>query len=256
MSAQVSLWKRFGSMFRGGGNGSGNSFTAATRAIDPTPHDQTLSAATGTDPLAAPRAGTSLMRWGRREPTVSQMREGYRRVAELMDSMQQHFQKQDERAEQLTRSVEHVAETMEQLAAAQRAQGEHVSSIATHVDNATQHTERLAETLGQMPASLELQAEAVRSVAQQLAISHESDAQLVHSLKRFGQAVDSLRASGAAQVETLQSLHARDREQKEALMEFVRHQSRRYLIAMIPVAVLGLGALITMGIILARAIDR
>ena len=70
-----------------------------------------------------------------------------------------------------------------------------------------------------------------------------ADAELTVSLRQFGQAADSLRDAGTAQVASLQRLHDTSRGQKESLQVFVRQQTRLLLIITIIVAVLGLGSI-------------
>lgn len=178
--------------------------------------------------------------WTRRSASLDQLRDGYDRVVRMMDAMSQHFERHDRRAEQMTESVIRMAGTLEKLAESQRLQGEFIQTIAKGVDAAGRTTGALSNTLGQLPATLTAQAEAMRAVARQMETSQQTESQLVHSVQRFGLAVDTLRESGAVQVETLQRLHAGDHEQREALKGFIREQSRRFIWVIAIAATLGL----------------
>jgi chromosome segregation ATPase len=256
MSTGVSFWKRVGDVFRAGGAGGDNSNgnNGRIRSID------AADASSNGDPgesgpppsEAAPRM--TLLPWLRRQPGTPHLPETHQRLITLMDSMQEHFRKQDRQAEQLNSSVDRVANMLEQLAKAQRSAGERIHLIAQQVDVAGKHTASLSDALCQMPATMQAEAEAVRSVARQLEIAHEADTQLMHSLQQFGHAVDSLRQSGTAQVETLERLHAAERGQRETLTDLIRAQGRRFLLVMIVTAALGLGALVVLAVTLARVL--
>jgi chromosome segregation ATPase len=184
---------------------------------------------------------SSLLPWVRRRKSIEQLREGYERVLELMDAMSRHFEKQDQRAAELSAGVLRVAQTLEQLADAQRTQSQHMASIAGRVDDAVKQSASLATMLREMPPSLQAQAEAVRGVARQMQTATAIDEQLLTSLRQLSEATDSLRASGTAQVETLRQLHDSGRQQQQSLRASVQSQTRLLFIITIIVAVLGLG---------------
>jgi len=252
MSTGVSFWKRVGSVFRAGGadgrDSDGNGRVPGVEAADASRNGD--PGESGLPPSETPSRTTRLP-WLRRQPGTPHLPETYQRLVGLMDSMQEHFKKQDERAEQLNGSVGRVANMLEQLTEAQRGAGERIHSIAQQVDAAGKYTAALSDALCQMPATMQAEAEAIRSVAQQLEVAHEADTQLMHSLQQFGHAVDSLRKSGTAQVETLERLHAAERGQHEVLTDLIRAQGRRFLVVMIVAAVLGLGALMALAVTLA-----
>lgn len=237
MSDHFSFWQRVGNVFRGGQLGSpdtnGNRHATKISAAEPPLDD------------GPPRP---LTRWGRREPTVAQMRDGYQRVVETMDALQEHFSKQDQRAEHLGQSITHLVGTLDQLAETGHNQQEHVRSIADNVSQAGRHAAAISASLSQMPKSLQMQAESVQTMLRRIEISQESDTQLMHSLQHLGRAVEGLNASGAAQVQTLERLHAADHDQKEALTSLVREQSRRFLIVMVVAAILVLGTLAALAV--------
>jgi hypothetical protein len=185
----------------------------------------------------------ALSRWRRREPSVAQMREGYHRVVELMDALEEHFRKQDERSARLSDSMERVAGTLGQLEQVQRVEQGHVQTIADQVANVGEHAASISASLAQMPKSMQVQAEAVRTMLQRLEISQESDTQLMHSLQQLGRAVDTLGTSATVQVQTLERLNSAEREQHAALTTFVQEQSRRFLLVIIVATVLVVGAL-------------
>ncbi len=276
MSAQVSFWKRVGNMFRtpslghqpanGNGNGHGRPLVAepgaaslsdldleaaASLADEPTPSALETSACESPDardsvPDAPAESGSTsglLSRWGRRQPTVAQMRDGYQRVIEMMDALQEHFHKQDQRNAQLGRSVDRMVGILEQLAQTGHTQQEHIRSIAENVSESGKQAASMSAALGQLPRSLQLQTDVVRDMLRQIETSQESDTQLRHSLQQLSSAVEALNASSAAQVQTLERLDSDGREQKQALTVLVHQQGRRFVVMSVIAAAIFLAGL-------------
>jgi hypothetical protein len=237
MSSGISLWKRLGSALRANSvHDNGSRDVQSVQPAEPIGKDNHRPNGRGS-------SASSLLPWGRRQRTIDRLDERYQRVLELMDAMRDHFEAQDRRAAEVTAGIERVGSTLEQLAGTQRTQSEGIASIAARVDDVTRRSTGLATLLSEMPASFQAQAEAVHAVARQMEAARVVDAELTASLRHFGQAADSLRDAGTAQVESLQRLHATSRGQKEALQVFVRKQTRLLLVITIVVGVLGLGAI-------------
>lgn len=122
--------------------------------------------------------------------------------------------------------------------------------MADNVSLASRHTAAMSETLSLLPPLLQAEADAVRSMVRRMDVAQETDTQLMHSLQKLGQAVETLQAAGAAQVQTLERLNAAEREQRQALTMLVREQTRRFLLIMLVAAILGVGALAVLSAVL------
>ena len=242
MSSEVSFWKRVGSAFRAGG---------PLMACENSEVSPLAVAPAGDRPGGGNgwRSGGFRLPWVGRRQSLRQLDERYRQMLELADAIRDHFERQDERARELTAGVERLGCTLEQLAEAQRAESRCIASIAARMDEASRHTAGLSATLLELPAALQAQAEAVHAVARQMEASRASDLELVGSLQQFSRAADALRDSGAAQIDTLRGLHQAGEAQHECVAAFVRQQTRLLLIIALVVTVVGLGALCALAIV-------
>ena len=245
MAGQNSLWRRVSSLFRAETDvPAGERSTHVEAADEP-------GGALATAPSAG---GDHPTRWWRRSARSVQVREVSLRVVELAQALKQHFEQQDQRAAEVGRSLNRVSGILEQLADAQRGQGEYLRSIAEHTEAAGKNASALTATLGRMPESLMAQAEAIRTVARSLELAQEADTQLMHSLQQFGRAVDTLGSSGTAQVDALQRLSAAQQEQHQAFAALVREQGRRFMALLAVVGVLAVAATVVLVVLLvARA---
>jgi hypothetical protein len=190
------------------------------------------------------------VRWWRRAARGAPVGEAALCVLELAQALQQHFEQQDRRSAELGDALNRVSGMLAQLGEVQRGQGEYLRLVAEHTEAASKNATALTTTLGRMPESLMAQAEAIRTVARALEVAQEADTQLMHSLQQFGRAVDTLGASGTAQVDALQRLSAAQQEQHRAFTALVREQSRRFLVLLAVVGVLTVAAVVVLVILL------
>lgn len=233
MAEQVSFWQRVRKMFSGGD--AEDHAGAATGVIRQAEADEDF---VGSHELA-PGGKSGWLRGG----TAMQTRDVAQRVVALTDAMQEHFERQDQRSLELSRSLDRVGATLEGLAESQRAQTDFLRAIAAQTEVGTKNLSAMSDTIGRMPESLLTQAEAIRGVARQLEISQEADLQLKDSLHTFSRAVDALGTAGEAQVQTLQKLNTAQHEQQQAFTLLVQEQSKRFLIIIVVAALLGLAAI-------------
>lgn len=238
MNSSFTIWKRIERIFRTGGldfSSLGPVFVPSRQGrLEPLRFDvrgltvkdrSNLPAAAPTP--AARSSWTDWLPWSRRHASVTELREGYARMLDLLDAVKTHFDTQDRRATELTSAVNQVAGTLEQLAAAQKSQGDNMATIARQVDGVSRAAGPLMTGLVELPASLQAQADAVRNVARRLEATHAGQGDIVSALDRFGQSGETLRQAGEAQVQTLARLSQGNQQLHEALTAAIRQQSRR-----------------------------
>ena len=238
------FWKRLESLFRSNGHHA----ERRTRAVDVVAAGEGNSRGAQTLTFGDVHGGAkppngSLLSIGGWRSSKTELREGYQRVIELMNAMERHFDRQDHRLEQLTGSLEKLTEILAPMVATQREQTGHMACMAEHITEADSRLANLVTTLRGLPAATQAQNETLRSLNGLLKGAAETDAEVTHSLDRFGAAVDTLRESGAVQVDTLNRLNHEQRESSKGLRAFVRSQNRRFLIALGIIATAAVAAL-------------
>ncbi|MCA9242424.1 MAG: hypothetical protein KDA32_00605 [Phycisphaerales bacterium] len=216
MSTESSFWQRIGGVFRPANGKQGNGHNIENGKSANGGHEVAQANIT------------------RRPPSVNELREGYDRVVTLMDTMRDHFDKQDQRANKLVTSVERIAGTLEQLAKAQDKQNESISAIASQVDSAQRFNSSVSSALMELPTSLQAQADTVRAMGRQFEASQQS-------LRGLNDAVESLRLANVAQVESLRKLTADSGDQQESLRTMLKAQDRRFTVGAIVAGVIGVG---------------
>ncbi len=201
---------------------------------------------------AAPERTGWLTRLRRRDSSVAQMRIGYQRMLELMDAMEEHYRRQDERGAQFAEQFGALQGDLGRLAESGRDQQSHIGAIAETVHRAGQHTAAMSTAIAQIPQLLQTEAEAVRSMARQVEITQEAHTQLMYSLQKLGQAVEALNSSSSAQVQTLERLHSEQRDQRSELSALARQQWHRFVAVTVVAGVVVLASLSVLVIVLLR----
>jgi len=164
----------------------------------------------------------------RPDPALTKLEEGYNKVIDLIDAIKRHQQGQQERATEVTTSLETLAATLERMDASGRRQAEHVSAIAEEVRTAGQRSARWEEALCEFPKMAEAQRTALAAVARQLEEVGRRDGELSGSLASFRTAVQTLGDATLASSVALKDLQRTALEQQERTAELMREQNKRF----------------------------
>lgn len=175
----------------------------------------------------------------RRAPSNQELRENYKRVTDLMDSLEQHFTRQDDRAAHLIQAVDRVGNVLEQIANEQAEQRASLQTLARQVDGADSMLGQLNGSLRRLPDALRTQAEAVQAISHQVEIAQEADHRVAHALLELGQSVDTLGTSSTTQAEILRDIGQRGADQQRWL-ENVSQQGRKLVLVLVIALVLAL----------------
>lgn len=235
MATQSSIWQRVGTIFRGsartshsnGGNGNGAESHPSDPAVQPDIEDSS--------PLS--------MRRFRRRPNSADLQQRYERVGQLLDSLSEHFDVQDQRSKELGEAVARMADVFEQLPEAQRTQADCMQSIASHLSTSNRQSSEMKDTLARVPSAIQAQADAIQAVSRQMGVSSKTDMQMVGALQRLSRVVGALGVASRAQIDSLKRMEAETTEQRAALTDIVRDQNRWMVVALVIAGIVSIGAI-------------
>lgn len=236
MATQSSFWKRLSNVFR-----------------QDFPADQTDAALLNRSENSS--GEYSVLRWLRGDGRSSRQ-ESRERANLVMQLVEQHLQQQDQRAAQLSASVDRVAGMLEQIAIAQRGQTEVLRVIADQVERSSGHAANAAQSLSQLPTSMQSQAEALRVVVDEMRQNRAQGGELLQNLRKFGDAVEGVHHAATAQSETLHRMHESQEQHREVVSRMVRDQGGRVSIVFTVAALLGFAALTGLAVALVALLSR
>lgn len=228
--AKAGFWSRVGGWIR--------SDTRHFTDTDDSFEQETLASGDSDDVVAASRISTALSRRGRRDVSLRKLQEGYDRVLDLMDQMQQHMLTQESRTEAIAASLVRLNETLADVAESDHRRTEILSSISAELETTKIRTQQLADAMAEMPRAVRDQTDALTGMQKQLELGAEADANLDATLQSFGRGVDRLSESTETQAQVLKDLQAADEMRSAQITEILQRQTRLFMILVILAALL------------------
>ncbi len=211
-------------------------------AKDPTPQpthrtDSTLPASEGF-PIPAASEPTKLdskLRFAK-SGTLSQsadrlgierLADEYARIVKLMDAIQAHMAGQEQRSEQMVRSLDQLASGQAQAPEAQRQQVELLSSIREAVAAEAAGSKRIEDQLAQWPGIADAQRETMVSISHQLDSTRETNERVGSALTEVHAATTGLSAATESSTKLVFQLRSDALAREQRLAELLEFQTKR-----------------------------
>lgn len=180
-------------------------------------------------------APTSIL--SKRELTLERLQEGYHKVVGLVESIQDHMERQDQRGESMSRAMSALAESMAPVG-----------------DTAREQLRVLCEMnaqLGQMPRIADAQREAVVAIGRHMDAAGKTNERMSGTLDGFHRAVTNLGDASNASTAALRQMHADAAAREERMAGVLRDQTRRFTwIASMAIAIAAISAAISAVVLL------
>lgn len=240
---KTSFWSRVGGLLRRpgripGSRGDGRSadVSGGVPMTDPDTFDSE-------GPVVVP----SKRGLARREPAGRErLEEGFARVVELVESIQQHFRLQDERAERMTESLDRITDSLAGVPEASKAQSESLGEIRAQLQAGAAGAKRLEDSLSELPRIADAQRETMVSIGRQFDVLRESGDRGKDSVDELRQSVSRLEEATQASTNVLKDMDAGSTAREEQLAELVREQTRKLtLFALVVIALAAVAALVS-----------
>jgi hypothetical protein len=263
MSEQTTFLSRIGSWFKRrdgghiagelplGGNGhhgpeghegnGGNSAPDSNGAAHPSGH----AALHG---LVEPR-GTFLRPWAKRDAAIENLQAGVGALAELMNGIRDHLEKQSSRQDEMLRYLSHLPDALKALPESQRLQGETLKAI--HHQMAQQHAEqsRLAEVLEKISAADGQNTRTLDALQDHVETLRQHDQAISENLHSVGAAMAGLGKNTEASAEVLRQLRD-NTNQRDGELERVLHRQGTRFTTMLAIGIfLSIAALVAVCIL-------
>lgn len=236
MSEHSAFWRKVGD-FISGNRAQPNHDDSSARN-----HLSAIGPIDSVAPFHESRPSNHIPWWRRGEARLAQQRELAVRLVTLADTLQQNFQRQDQRAEELARAIDRIGGVLELLAQNGQLDRESLNSIATQTETLTRHSAGIQASLARLPDAVLEQAEVIRGVARRVEEASSADVQLAEAISQVGRVVETLGQSARTQSDALQRM---TESQHESLQRLVRGQTRRLILVAVILGVMALGSLAT-----------
>jgi chromosome segregation ATPase len=174
-------------------------------------------------------ASSALSKRRQREEMLTRVEDGFTRVVQLCESLQTHFDHQDQRASRIADSLAEVSGGMARLANVVEAQGDTLHAIVGQLEKGNTRSARIEELAGQFSKLTEAQRQALAAIGQQVEAAQKTDQRIVETLDTVQQAFNTLGESCSASTQALRELRMASAETDARMSKLVEQQGRRFV---------------------------
>ncbi len=236
---QQRFWSRVGHWFRSSdrGNGAGDQQDASNgkSKANQTPDqgavavkDAIESTADGEAPAEDGVIQPARVRISRRDLSIQKLQEGYNKVVDLVERIQDHMHTQDERSASMAKSLENIATTIGNVNGSSREQVDALRCMQEQMEADAAQSKKLDEQLSQLPRIADAQRETMATVGRQLDSSNQMQGKLNATLGEFQSKMTHLTEATATSTQSLRQIHQDTAAREDRVVKLMESQTRRF----------------------------
>lgn len=200
-----------------------------------------------------PSRGTFLRPWARRDQAIADVRNGVNALSDLMHTIRENLEKQNERQDQLLQYLSHLPQALESIPEANKVQAETLRAIHQQLAQANGQQNKLGEILEEIVRSGTAQRETVDELRERVEDLNQQDQRMTEALGSVGSAMRSVSDNSATSASVLQQVRDNINHRDGQLERILLKQNTRFT-TMLSVAILlsicALAAVVVLGYLL------
>ncbi|MGB7158533.1 MAG: hypothetical protein WBD40_10740 [Tepidisphaeraceae bacterium] len=205
-------------------------------------------AGTGMGTGLEPRS-TFLRPWAKRDAAINNLQQGFDTLTDLMGSIRDNLEKQNDRQDQLVRTLSELPQTLQMLPESSRVQSETLKAIHQQIEFQNGQQQKLADILGRISDADAQQRSTLDALTGRVESLNDQDQRMADNLTSVGSAMQSVsktsEQSAAVLSQMRDNLNTRDGE-----LERILHRQGNRFTTMLAVAIfLSIAALVAVGVI-------
>jgi exonuclease VII large subunit len=166
--------------------------------------------------------------WPRRRTSqMSRLEEGFDKMIGLVDTLDQHMNKQAEHGEQMIAQTRRLADSVGQAFALQKQRTEAVEEMANQYRTQTRQMQQVAEAVEALPRAIKNQGDTLGQVRDQLEAQLEAQLSTAQGVQKLATAGDTLRTLADEQRRHFQQLQESNQSANLQLATALERQGRR-----------------------------
>ncbi|MBN2376798.1 MAG: hypothetical protein JXD22_10370 [Sedimentisphaerales bacterium] len=186
-------------------------------------------------------SGPNLMVRGKKDQQLAALEDGFGRLVEVLESINDNVTQQREQATELKSNMERIGEAL--LSHSENSQDKKaISELTSELRSQAVRQQKVAEVVGSLPELTQAQMNKLSEIARQLEASGETEVQMVESFNRFDNSVQGMVNNSNTQTATLREMSVKTEGSQARLQEVVAKQNRLLLWAILILSVLSLAA--------------
>ena len=164
----------------------------------------------------------------RREPSSRErLEEGFAKVVDLVESIQEHFKVQDERGVRMVESLDRMAENLTHAPETSKRQAELLSEIRAQLEAEAAGAKRLEETLAELPHIADAQRESMVSIGRQLDMMRGVTERSATAFSELQGGVAQLGEATNASTTALKHMHVDSAAREDRMVELLEGQTKK-----------------------------
>ena len=195
----------------------------------------------------APTGGSFLRPFAKRDQAMQNLADGFNTLTDLMGSIRDNLETQQEKQNELLDHLKHLPETLKTIPEAQRGHTDTLRTIHRQLENQHGQQERLGDILDQIGKSGLSQKESIDELQQRLEKMRETDAQVSENLGGVGRAIGEFSRTSTASTAVLEKMQSAMDRRNDDLEKVLAKQGSRFAWLMAVVVVISALALAAAG---------
>ena len=174
------------------------------------------------------QAGSFLRPWAKRDQALQGLSEGFNTLTDLMGSIRDNLETQQEKQNELLDHLKHLPETLKAIPEAQRGHTETLRTLHRQLESQSGQQERLGDILQEIGRSGVAQKESIDELQARMEKVRETDAQVSESLGSVGRAIGDFGRSNTASTAVLEKMQAAMDRRNDELEKVLAKQGSRF----------------------------
>ncbi len=182
------------------------------------------------------------------DQTVQQLRHGYDKVLDLVESIQNHLDQQNKRSDRVVELLADLGQGMKEMPAAASRHTDTLKGLVNQIELANRHAQAMVSALGDWPNAAMAQRDALNAIALHLGSSSDTNTKLAEQLQAHNRTANMLAESSREQVATLKAMQESSHVCNNHLAHLIHTQTRRFTMLFVITLVLTLSAVAAVGV--------
>ncbi len=180
--------------------------------------------------------------WARRDAAISGLQQGFMALNELMMTIRDHLDRQNQRQDELLNYLSHLPAALETIPESNRIQTETLHAIRQQMESQGAQQRQLADILSRINDASVGHRESLDALHDRLELLTQHDQAISANLGGVGSAIQSVSQNSQTSAEILQQLRDTMTTHDTQLQQVLRRQSRRFGVLLALVILLILAA--------------
>lgn len=201
-------------------------------------------AGTGLEPRS-----TFLRPWAKRDAAINNLQHGFDTLTDLMGSIRDNLEKQNERQDQLVQTLTQLPQTLQTLPESSRVQSETLKAIHQQIEHQNGQQQKLADILGRISDADAQHRSTLDALGERVESLNDQDARMADNLGSVGNAMESVSKTSEQSAQVLSQMRDNLNSRDGELERILQRQGNRFTTMLAIAIFLSIAALVAVGVI-------